>query len=93
MVFNTHKPFVHNGVGDEAGAICARQVGRCRAMLVAAMGLGPQRLCLVFSVFSLWYPYYHRVAPTTGLSDIETSDSEGWEEWVEEEEEEVENDA
>ena len=46
-----------------------------------------------YSVFSLWYPYYHRVAPTTGLSDIETSDSEGWEEWVEEEEEEVENDA
>ena len=45
-----------------------------------------------YSVFSLWYPYYHRVAPTTGLADIETSDSEGWEEWVEEEEG-VEDDA
>ena len=46
------KPFGHNRVGDEAGAICARQVGRCRAMLVAAMGLGPQvaRLCRVFCV-------------------------------------------
>ena len=46
------KPFGHNGVGDEAGAICARQVGHCRAMLAAAMGLGPQlaTLCRVFCV-------------------------------------------
>ena len=28
--------------------------------------------------FSLWYPYYHRVAPATQHPDIENSDSEGW---------------